>query len=207
MEQSSRRHLITYAWWMHHSAVDWKCFPFWWIQNTFSSITLSPPPPRRWWPTLLIEVSERLGHAWTCLDMHGHAWNLCLFRQTVKKKVGQTYVTGASGQGPPMWQVAGGSGSWQVACGRRVYSWCYLPRCPLSPPLLRSLSFSLVVCSALSKHVTGMPRLRDVWARTGSSDTWNETEWNGINWTGLDWAQTVQSEEKRGGTSSYICGR
>lgn len=107
---------------------------------------LSPPPPRRWWPTLLVEVSERLGHAWTCLDMHGHAWNLCLFRQTVKKKVGQTYVTGAGGQGPPMWQVAGGRWQWQLACGRRVYSWCYLPRCPLSPPLFLSCSLALSGC-------------------------------------------------------------
>lgn len=159
----------------------------------------------------MIEVSERLGHAWTCLDMHGHAWNLCLFRQTVKKKVGQTYVTGASGQGPPMWQVAVAVGRWHVAGAYIVDVIC---RAAPSPHLSFSLAFSLslVVCSALSKHVTGMPRLRDVWARTGSSDTWNETEWNGmewnkLDWPGLDWAQTVQSEEKREGTSSYICGR
>lgn len=133
-----------------------------------------------WWPTLLIEVSERLGHA----------WNLCLFRQTVKKKVEQTYVTGATGQGPPMWQVAAGS---------RLYSWCYLPRCPPSlPSLSLPLSRSLGVCSALSKHVTGMPRLRDVSVCVcGREQKQRHMEWNGMEWIGLDWVQTVQDEEEK----------
>lgn len=84
------------------------------------------------------------------------------------------------------WQVAGGSGSWHVAGAYIVDVIC---RAAPSPHLSFSLalSLSLVVCSALSKHVTGMPRLRDVWARTGSSDTWNETEWNGMEWNKLDW--------------------
>lgn len=70
--------------------------------------------------------------------MHGHAWNLCLFRQTVKKKVGQTYVTGASGQGPPMWQVAGGM--WHVAGAYIADVICH------AAPLPLSLSLSLSRC-------------------------------------------------------------
>lgn len=58
------------------------------------------------------------------------------------KKVGQTYVTGATGQARTctlIWLMLSGS---------------------LSAPLSLPPSPSLAVCSALSKHVTGMPRLR-----------------------------------------------
>lgn len=63
-----------------------------------------------------------------------------------------------------------------------------------------SLPLALAVCSALSKHVAGMPRLRAVCVCVGANrkqtyrqtDTvWNETERNGMEWSGLNWTQTV----------------
>lgn len=118
-----------------------------------------------------------LGHAWTCME------SLPL-PTDCQKESGTNLCNRCKWTGPT--NVAGGR--WHVAGAYIADVICHA-----APFLSLSLSRSLAVCSALSKHVTGMPRLRDVspcvCGREQEAATHgmkrNEMEWTGLDWTGL----------------------